>query len=160
NRDVVREVVASDADDCRVPQAAALVNRDVRCPTANIDERDAKLFFVLRQDGLTRRELLDDCLRNSHAGTIYAGPDVLRRALISRNDVNVDLEASTGHADGSADSVLLVDDEILRQDVEDFAPSRERNRLCGVNRTPYVFTRDLPILSGDRNHAAAVEPLD
>src|SRR5262249_12686731 len=39
------------------------------------------------------------------------------------------------------------------------APARQRNRLGGVDGAPDVLARDLAVLSGDRDDAAAVERL-
>ena len=94
------------------------------------------------------------------AGAVHARDDVLRRALAAGDDVDVDLEARAGHADRRADAVLLVDDEVLRQHVEDLAAGRQRHRLGGVDRAPHVLARDLAVLAGDGDHAAAVEALD
>ena len=94
------------------------------------------------------------------AGAVHAGDDVLRRALAAGDDVDVHLEPRAGHADRRADAVLLVDDEVLRQHVQDFAAGRQRHRLRGVDRAPHVLAGDLAVLAGDGNHAAAVEALD
>ena len=94
------------------------------------------------------------------AGAVHARDDVLRRALAAGDDVDVDLEPRAGHADRRADAVLLVDDEVLRQHVQDLAAGRQRHRLGGVDRAAHVLARDLAVLAGDRDHAAAVESLD
>ena len=158
--DVVGEVIAADADDRRVPQAAALVDRDVGGAAADIHQRDAELFLVLRQHRLAGGQLLDDRLGHRDAGAVHARDDVLRRALAAGDDVHVDFETRAGHPHRRADAVLLVDDEILRQHVQDFAAGRQRHRLGGVDGAPHVFLRDLPVLPGDGDHAPAVEPLD
>ena len=62
--------------------------------------------------------------------------------------------------DRRADAVLLVDDEVLRQHVQDLAAARQRDRLGRVDGAPHVLARDLAVLAGDRDDAAAVERLD
>ena len=94
------------------------------------------------------------------AGAVDARDDVLRRRGAAGDDVDVDLEPGAGHADRRADAVLLVDDEVLRQHVQDLAAARQRHRLGGVDRAPHVLARDLAVLAGDRDDAAAVERLD
>jgi len=74
--------------------------------------------------------------------------------------VDVDLESRPGHPDWSADAILLVDDEVLRQHVEDLTSARQGHRFRRIDRTPHVLARDLAVLSRDRNDAAAVEGLD
>ena len=94
------------------------------------------------------------------AGAVHARHDVLRRALAAGDDVDVHLEARAGHADRRADAVLLVDDEVLRQHVQDLAAGRQRHGLRRIDRAPHVLARDLAVLAGDGDHAAAVEALD
>ena len=52
-------MVASDADDARVPQAASLEDRKICRAAADVDERDAELFFIRRQDGFAGGQLLE-----------------------------------------------------------------------------------------------------
>src|SRR5207247_5419831 len=126
----------------------------------DVDERDAELLLVLGQDRFARRELLDDGLVHGDARAVDARDDVLRRALAAGDDVHIDFEPRAGHPDGRADAVLLVDDEVLRQHVQDFASGRQRYRLGGIDRAADVLARDLAILARDRDDAAAVEALD
>ena len=158
--DVVCEVIAADADDGRVPEAAALVDGDVGRPAADVDQRDAELLLVVGQHRLAGGELLDDRLGHRDAGAVHAGDDVLGGALAAGDDVHVDLEARAGHSDRRADAVLFVDHEVLRQYVEDFAAGRQRHRLGRVDRAPHVLARDLAVLPRHRDDAAAVESLD
>ena len=78
--DVVGEVIAADADDAGVPEAAALEDREVGRAAADVDERHAQLFLVRRQHRLARRELLDDGVDDADARAVHARDDVLRRA--------------------------------------------------------------------------------
>src|SRR6185312_8603956 len=93
-------------------------------------------------------------------GVVHARRDVLDRRRAAGDDVDVDLEARAGHADRRADAVLLVDNEVLRQDVQDFASARERNGLGRVDGPADVFMRDLVLPARDGDDAAAVERLD
>ena len=158
--DIVREVIAPHADDRRVPEASALVDRDVGRTASDVDERHAELFLVLGQHRVARRQLLGDRFRYVRAGAVHAGDDVLRRALAAGDDVHVHLQPRAGHAHWSADAILLVDDEVLGQHVEDLASRRQRHRLRCVDRAAHVLAGDLAILAGDGDHAAAVESLD
>ncbi len=125
DRDVVGEVIAADADDRGVPEAAALVNGDVGGAAADVHQRDAELLLVVGEHRLARGELLDDGLGHGDARAVHARDDVLRGALAAGDDVDVHLEARARHADRRADAVLLVDDEVLRQDVENLAARRQ-----------------------------------
>ena len=158
--DVVREVIAADGDHPGVPQAAALEDREVGRAAADVDDRDAEILLVLGQHRFARGELLQHGLDHRHAGPVHARDDVLRGRGAAGHDVHVDLEPRAGHPDGRPDAVLLVDHEVLREHVQDFAAARQRDRLGGVDGAPDVLARDLAVLAGDRHHAAAVERLD
>ena len=119
-----------------------------------------ELLLVVGQHRLAGGQLLDDGFGDADARAVDAGDDVLRRALAAGDDVDVHLEPGAGHADRRADAVLLVDDEVLRQHVQDLAAGRQRHGLGRVDRPPHVVARDLAVLAGDGDHAAAVEALD
>src|SRR5258707_486510 len=139
------------------PQIEDLLS-DLRHAVDDVVERDAEFVLVLRQHGIARRELLDNVFFHRHAGAVDARHDVLRRALAAGDDVDIHLEARAGHADGRADAVLLVDDEILRQHVENLTARRQRDGLCGVDRAPHAPARALAVPPVYPDHAAALEP--
>ena len=58
---------------------------------------------------------------------------LLRRALRARDDVHLRLEAHAGHADRIADAFLSVDDEFLRQHVQDLLVRGNRDGLRRVD---------------------------
>src|SRR5918994_224110 len=155
--DVVGEVITADADDRRVPEAAAFENGDVGRTAADVDQRDAELLLVRREHRLAGRDLLDDAHRHLRAGPVHAGDDVVDRGRARRHDVDVDLEPGARHPDWRPDAVLFVDDEVLRQHVQDLPAVRQRNSLRRIDCTPHVVARDLPALARHGNDAAAVE---
>jgi hypothetical protein len=59
---------------------------------------------------------------------------------------------------GSRTSSCPVDDEFLRQDVQNLLVVRNRDRLCGFDHAIDVGLRDLLLL--DRHHAAGIETAD
>ncbi len=158
--DVVGEVIAADADDARVPQAAALEDREVGRAAADVDERHAELFLVRSQHRLAGSELFDDRVDDADAGAVHACDDVLRRCCAAGHDVDVHFEPGARHAHRRADAVLVVDDEVLRQHVQNLASRRQGNRLGGIDRAPHVVAGNLAVLARDRDDAAAVESLD
>ena len=48
-------------------------------------------------------------------------------------EVEVDLEAVADHADGVVDAGLIVEDELLREEVQDFAVGREGDGAGAVD---------------------------
>src|ERR687895_605963 len=53
-------------------------------------------------------------------------------------------------------TMFCVDDEVLRQDVQDLASGRQGHRLRRVDRTPHIVPGDLAVLPGHRDDAATV----
>ena len=117
-------------------------------------------FSSGRQHRFGGADLLDDGVDDAHAGAIHARHQVLRGGRRAGHDVHVDLEPRARHPDRRADAVLLVDDEVLRQHVQDLATGRQADRLGRLDRPPHVIARDLAALARNGNHAAAVEALD
>ncbi|MNL13574.1 hypothetical protein D3C87_1344830 [compost metagenome] len=88
----------------------------------------------------------------------HALDDVLRRADRAGDDMDLDLQADAAHADGLAHVLLAVDDEFLRQDVQDLLVGRDVDRLGGLDHPGHVRLRDLLVLDG--HHPARVEAAD
>ena len=63
-----------------------------------------------------------------HAGTIDGGNHVLHGARRGRHHVDAHFQACSHHAQRIVHSALIVEDEFLRQEVQDFAIGGERNR--------------------------------
>ena len=83
----------------------------------------------------------------------HALDDVLRRRHRAGDDVHLHFEAHAAHAERLAHVLLAVDDEFLRQDVQDLLVVRDRDRLRRLDHAVDVGLRDFLVL--DRDHAAA-----
>src|SRR5207248_9710689 len=70
---------------------------------------------------------------NENAGFVRRGDEILRCGDGGSDHVNVGDQTLTNHAQGIADAVLRINDEFVREDVQDFAVFRERNVACGVD---------------------------
>jgi hypothetical protein len=110
-------VVAAHSDDGGVPQAAALENGEVCRPTADVEKRDTKFFFVGREHCFGRGQLADDRVSHLHARAVDAGDQILRRRRAAGHDVDVDLQSSAGETNRCADAFLLINYEVLRKHV-------------------------------------------
>ena len=153
-------MIAADGQHAGVPEAAALEHREVRGAAADVHERDAELLLVGREHRFARGQLLEHGVDDLDAGAVDARDHVLHRRRAAGDDVDVHLEPAAGHADRHGDAVLVVDDEVLRQHVEDLAPAGQRDGARGVDGALDVLARDLAVAAGDRDDAAAVEGLD
>ena len=72
--------------------------------------------------------------------------------------MNLHLQPHAAHAQRLAHVLLAVDDEFLRQDVQDLLIIGDRDRLGGLDDAIDVRLRHLLLL--DRDHAAGVEAAD
>ena len=107
----------SAKEDCKVGRAAA-----------DVDQAGAELFLVLRQHRVTGSKLLQHDVVDLQPATLHTLDDVLRGALRARDHVHFCFQAHAGHADWLADSFLVIDQELLRQDVQDLLISRDCDR--------------------------------
>ncbi len=153
-------MVAADADDARMPEAAALEDGEIGRATADVDNRHPELFLIGHQHCFARGELFDDRVDHADAGAIDARDNVLRGRRAPRHDVDVHFEPRTGHPHRRANAVLVIDDEVLRQHVENLAPGRKGHGLGGVDGAPHVVAGDFAVLARDRDDPAAVEAFD
>src|SRR5881397_419412 len=74
--------------------------------------------------------------------------------------MDVGFKTRAEHPDRIADTLLVIDDELLRKDVNDLAVGRKRNGPRRLDHTPHVFTVDLARTRRNRGHAPAVEASD
>ena len=85
-----------------------------------------------------RGQLLQHHVLDREAAALHALDDVLRGAVGAGDDVHLGLEAHAGHADGIADAFLAVDDEFLRQHMQDPLVRRNRHGLGRIDDMPHV----------------------
>ena len=158
HRDVVGDLVAGDRDHRRVADRAVGEHRDVGRAAADVDQADAQLLLVVVQHRDRRGERLQDHVLHLEAAAAHALDDVLDRRHRAGDDVHLHLEPHAAHAERLAHVLLPVDDEFLRQDVQDLLVVRDRDRLRRLDDAVDVGLRDFLLL--DRDHAARVEAAD
>src|SRR3989441_10618688 len=71
DRDVVRDVVAAERQDGRVPDRAVAEERDVGRSTADVHDDDAEFLLVLVQDSVTGGQRLEDDVLHGETRTIH-----------------------------------------------------------------------------------------
>src|SRR5947199_2557891 len=87
DRDVVRDVVAAEREDDRVPDRAVAEQRDVGRPAADVHHDDAELLLVLVQDRLGRGERLEHDVVHGEARAVDRPDDVLHPSHRGGDDV-------------------------------------------------------------------------
>ena len=119
--EVVGEVIATDGDDRGVGDGAFEEDDQLGSGGADVEEADAELALVCTERGFRSGEGLEDGLGDFEAGLVDAGDDALLCAGGAGGDVQIDFEAIADHAHGIMNAGLLVEDELLGEEVEDFA---------------------------------------
>src|SRR6266545_1833871 len=158
--DVVRDVVPAERQDGRVPDGAVAEQRGVGGATADVDQQDAELLLIGRQHGLGRGQRLEHDVLDGEPRSVHRPHHVLHGGHGARHEVDLDFQPHARHAERLADAILIVDDEGLRQSVDDLAVGREVDGLRRLERALDVDGVDLAALAGHRHHAAAVDAAD
>ena len=130
-------------------------HRDVGGAAADVDEAHAELLLIVGEHGEARGQLLEHDVLDHQAAALHALDDVLRRAVGAGDDVHLGFEPHARHADRIADAFLAVDDEFLRQHVQNLLVGGDRDRLGRVDHVLDIAVRDL--LVADRDDAVGVE---
>ena len=116
------------------------------------------LFFIFREDSFRRSDGLQDDFRDIQARTIAALRDVLDRGCAGSNDVDLRLKPHSGHPNRLTNAVLTVDDEFLRDNMENFSIRGDGERLRRVDDSRNVVSGDFFVFYGD--DTVAVQALD
>ena len=119
--EVVGEVIATDGDDRGVGDGAFEEDDQLGSGGADVEEADAELALIGSERGFGSGEGFEDGLGDFEAGLVDAGDDALLCAGGAGGDVQIDFEAIADHAHGIVNAGLLVEDELLGEEVEDFA---------------------------------------
>src|SRR5882724_235772 len=148
---IARDMRAGILERREVPDLPLVEDRHARRSAPHLDQRDAQLFLVVRQNRIGRGERLEHQFGRPVARPLHAAPQILRGRGLHRHEVHLHLEPRAGHPDGVRDAALLVDHVLLRDIVQQLviAPQRDRARH-------FVHARD--VLRGDlvarhRHHA-------
>ena len=142
--DVVGHLVAGDRDHRGVADGAVGEHRQIRGAATDVDQAHPELLLILGEDREARGELLEHHVIDLQAAALDALLDVLGGRIRAGDDVHLGLQAHPGHADRVADALLAVDDEFLRQHVQDLLVGGDRDRLGGIDDVLDVPVADFP----------------
>ncbi len=134
--DIVGDMVAADRNHCGMLHRSVMINGDVGRAAADVDQRDAQFPFLVGKHRLCHCQRRQHNLRNIEAAAVAALDDILHRGHRPGDNVHLRFETDSGHAKGIPDAVLIIDDVILRQNVEHLAIHRDRHRLGGIDHPP------------------------
>ena len=128
NSNVVGEMVAADGNRAGMGHHTVRVDNQVRGARADISQANAEILFVGAKNAVRRHQRFADDVVDMQTGAIRRGHNILRCAGRRRDHMQVHFEPSRHHACGIANARLIIENELLRQKVQDFAIVRQRNR--------------------------------
>src|SRR5204863_2681737 len=120
--------------------------RQIGRAATDIHQAHTELLLVVVQDGERGREGLQHDVLHLQSAAANALGDVLDRRHRAGDDVDLHFEPHTAHTERLAYVLLAIDDEFLRQDVQNLLIVRNGDRLRGLDHTIDVGLRDLFLL--------------
>ena len=120
-------MVAADGNDCGVCDCTFLKDDKAGGTGAQIGEADAEFAFVGAQDGIGAGQRFEDRVVHVDSGAVHGGDHVLRRARRGGHHVDADFQPRRHHAQRIMHAALVVENELLRQQVKDFAVGGQGN---------------------------------
>ena len=154
--EIVGEVIAADRHHAAVPDHTFVINDELARPSANIQQADAQLALIGLEHTLGAGQRLEDGVQNFHAGAIQRGHSVLRHGGKRSHYMHLHLELGTQHAGGIAHAVLLIHNELLRQQMHDLPIWRQRYRPGFFHGVADIVTSDLASARSQSDSATAV----
>lgn len=155
--EVVGEVVAADGKDGGMGDGALEEDDEFGGGGTDVGHADAELAFIGGKDGLGGGDALVDGVDDLKAGAIGAGNDRLGDAAGAGGEVEVDFELGADHADGVVDAGLVVEDELLGEEVQDFAIGGKCDGACAVDGGADLFAGDFAHAGAHGDAAARVD---
>ena len=156
--DVVGDLVAGDRHYGGVADGALLEHSDIRRAATDVHQAHAQFLFILGQSRHAGGQRLQHQITDFEATALHALDDVLCGGDGAGDDVHLHFQLHAAHADGFAHIFLPVDDEFLRQDVQDLLVGRQRDGAGSFHHAVHVHRHHFGIL--DLHHAVRVEALD
>jgi len=141
-----------------VDDGPVLKDGDVGRPAADVHQAHPQLLLFFGEHRLARGQRLEHDVGDVETGPVGALDDVLGAGHRAGHDVHLRLEARPGDAQRLSDARLIVDDELLREHVDDLTVQGDVDRLGLLDDSGHVGFADLTVL--ERHHAPAPEALD
>ena len=145
-RNVVGQNVAADRNRRGIDRAAAGVDGDIGRAAADVEQHHAHLFFFGQERCRRTGQRLEDEPGGLEPRAVHAFQDVGDERGAAGDDVRVDLEPASGHANRILDPVLSVDGKEARQRMDDLPVARDADNLAGLDHAVDVVAADLAVL--------------
>src|SRR5256712_5443326 len=141
--EVRRHLHPGEAQGREVADLPLVEDRHRSRGAAHVEERDAQLPLVVRQNGVRRRERLEHDVAHAIPGALHRAAQVLRGGRLHRHEVDLDLEPRARHADRVGDAALLADHVLLRDVVQQLVIPTDRDGPRDLVHPRHALRRDL-----------------
>ncbi len=157
---IVGEVISANWNHGGVNDDSLVKDDDIGRTGPNVADADAQFAFVGAQHGIGTCQHFVDRVVHADASAIHHGDDVLNSAGGGGDHMYADLELTAQHSRRIAQAFLLIENEILRQKVQDVAIFGQWKAPRLVDRLTDIFAGNLARLHPKRNAALAVSGAD
>ena len=134
DREIAGEVIAANRNHAGVGDRAFLKNDELGGTRAQVGQAHAQFALVGAQHGVGTGQRLEDRVVHVDAGAIHRRDHVLHGAGRGRDHVHAHFQPRGHHAQRIVHAGLVVENEFLRQQVQDFAIVGQRNGAGLVHR--------------------------
>src|SRR3981081_657059 len=151
-------MISADRDHSRDGHRALVENNPLSGPGPDVRQTDAHFALVISQHRVRGSQRLKYSVVHVDSGSIYRRDHVLRGASRGGNHVYADFKTRRHHAQRIVKSGVVVPNEFLRQQMEDLAVGRQRNRTRSVDRLLDLIAANFPRTRAQADAAMAVDP--
>ncbi len=133
-------------------------DRDIGGATADVDQTDPQFLFIFGQHGHGGGQRLQHQIGDFQPAAAHALDDILCRRHRAGDDMHLHFQPHRAHAERIANVFLAVDNELLRDGMENLLVGRDVDRTRGFHHAVHIHLADFLVLDGE--HAMRVEALD
>ena len=150
HREIVGKVIAADRDGGCVHYRAFKVDDQLGRAGADVDQAATQFAFVGAQGAFRRSQRLVHGFRDRKASLVRAGHQTLVGGSRAGGQVERNLQLMADHADRVMDAGHVVEQEVARQQVQDFPVAGERDGPCPIGGGAHVFAGNLAHFRAER----------
>ncbi len=141
-RDIAGNLISRHGNHCGVTNCTLCKYRNIRGASANIDHCHTQIFFILRQNGVSRRQRLQNQIADFQTASPYALDNVLCGRHCTRDNMHFDLKANTTHTQRFPHVFLAIHQILLRQDMQNLLIGWDIHGAGGFQHPINIHLRD------------------
>src|SRR5439155_14610079 len=119
HRNVAGDLIARDRDHRRMPDRPTGEHGEIGGASTDVHQAYAQFLLIVVEDRLRRSQRLKYHVPDLEPAAAHTLGDVLDRRHRAGDDVDLHLQPYAAHPERLAHVLLTIDDEFLRQDVQD-----------------------------------------